>query len=325
MHLGIDVGGTKTEICLLTSTAVASLAFRERMHTSREGSLSDFFGRLRQLLKSSLQSASISFSEITTIGVGLPGAIDPINGVMLQGSVPFFKNHDLKKLFATELGLEGKPFTGQIQFDNDANCFALAEAYLGAGKKWADANSVPMHQLCMVGVTFGTGVGGGLIVNGKLIRGRRGGAGEIGHMTLVEAGRSCYCGKQGCAEQYLSGPAFEYFFNQHTEALHPLTGKEIFLLAEKNDPFAISAIESYRDRLVHFLSNLSNLLDPHVIVLGGGMSTQPLLYEGMSELLSEACFLTQEPPAVIRNELGGSAGVIGAALLPEGIFKAHES
>jgi fructokinase len=321
MHLGIDVGGTKTEICLLTSTAVASLAFRERMPTEREQSLSEFFDRMRALLKASLASRSISFSEITSIGVGLPGAIDPVNGVMLQGSVPFFKNHDLKKLFAQELGLDGKPFTGEIQFDNDANCFALAEAYLGAGQKWANQNQVPLHQLCMVGVTFGTGVGGGLIVNGKLIRGRRGGAGEIGHMTLVESGRSCYCGKQGCAEQYLSGPAFEYFFNHHTEALHPLTGKEIFLLAEKNDPFAISAIDSYRDRLVYFLSNLSNLLDPHVIVLGGGMSTQPRLYQGISKLLSEACFLSKEPPAVIPNELGGSAGVIGAALLPEGIFK----
>ncbi len=325
MHLGVDVGGTKTEICLLSSTAVASLAFRERMHTEREKSLSEFFSRLRKLLKQSLASSSISFSEIKTIGVGLPGAIDPINEVMLQGSVPFFKNQNLKELFARELALDGKPFKGEIKFDNDANCFALAEAYLGAGKKWAEENKVPLNQLCMVGVTFGTGVGGGLIVNGKMIRGRRGGAGEIGHITLVEAGRPCYCGKQGCAEQYLSGPAFEHFFNHHTEALHPLSGKDIFILAEKNDPFAISAIESYRDRLVHFLSNLSNLLDPHVIVLGGGMSTQPRLYEGISKLLSEACFLTQEPPAVIRNELGGSAGVIGAALLPEGIFKAHES
>jgi fructokinase len=144
-------------------------------------------------------------------------------------------------------------------------------------------------------------------------------------MTLVEAGRPCYCGKHGCSEQYLSGPAFEHFFQTHTETLKPLSGKEIFELAEQNNPFAISAIESYRDRLVEFLSNLSNLLDPHVIVLGGGMSTQRRIYEGMSERLSKACFLTKEPPAVIRNELGGSAGVIGAALLPEGVFKSDDT
>ena len=100
-----------------------------------------------------------------------------------------------------------------------------------------------------------------------------------------------------------------------------MNGKEIFKLAELNDPFSISAIENYRDHLVHFLSNLSNLLDPHIIVLGGGMSTQKRIYEGMSERLSQACFLTQDPPAVIRNELGGSAGVIGAALLAEGVFQ----
>ena len=321
MHLGIDVGGTKTEICLLGSSAVASLAFRERMATDREKSLPEFFDRLRTLLKKSLESRSIGFSEITTIGVGLPGSIDPIQGIMLEGSVSFFKGHDLRRLFAREISLDGSPFAGEIAFDNDANCFALAETYLGAGKKWAEENGIHPKHLCMIGVTLGTGVGGGLIVNGKLIRGRRGGAGEIGHMTLVEAGRPCYCGKRGCAEQYLSGPAFEYFFNNHTEALHPLGGKEIFELADQNDPFAVSAIESYRDRLVYFLSNLSNLLDPHVIVLGGGMSTQRRIYEGMSERLSSACFLTQEPPAVIPNVLGGSAGVIGAALLPEGIFK----
>ena len=321
MHLGIDVGGTKTEICLLSSSVMSSLVFRERMDTKRELSLSDFFTRLRALLKKSLEDQSISFNEISTIGVGLPGSVDPIQQIMVQGSVPFFKNVDLKSLFAKEISLNGKVFEGPIKFDNDANCFALAESYFGAGKKWADQNGVPANQFCLVGVTLGTGVGGGLIVNGNIIRGRRGGAGEVGHMTLVEAGRPCYCGKNGCSEQYLSGPAFEHFFQSHTEALRPLSGKEIFELAEQNDPFAISAIESYRDRLVYFLSNLANLLDPHVIVLGGGMSTQRRIYEGMSDRLSQACFLTQEPPAVIRNELGGSAGVIGAALLPEGIFK----
>ncbi len=321
MHLGIDVGGTKTEICLLGSTEVTSLVFRNRMPTEREKSLTEFFQRLRNLLQKSLSHHSLTFSQISTIGIGLPGSIDPIRGVMLEGSVSFFKGHDLRSLFSKELAIGGQTFTGEVAIDNDANCFALAENYWGAGKDWAKQNGIHPKQLCMIGVTLGTGVGGGLIVNGKLIRGRRGGAGEIGHMTLVESGRPCYCGKMGCAEQYLSGPAFEHFYQFHTGALQPLGGKEIFELAEKNDPFAVSAIESYRDRLVYFLSNLSNLLDPHVIVLGGGMSTQKRIYEGMSERLSRACFLTQEPPAVVPNLLGGSAGVIGAALLPEGIFK----
>lgn len=322
MHLGIDVGGTKTEVCLLKTSKVDSQVFRVRMPTERQGTRDQFFQRLKSLLKTTLQENQVKWNQIQTLGVGLPGSIDPKKQILREGSVPFFKGIDLRTVFSKELSLESKPFEGEIQFDNDANCFALAETYDGAGKKWALSNGVSPKDLCLIGVTLGTGVGGGLIVNGKLIRGRRGGAGEIGHMTLVEAGRACYCGKLGCAEQYLSGPAFESFFNSRTEMLHPLSGKEIFGLADKNDPFAVSAIESYRDRLVYFLSNLSNLLDPHVIVLGGGMSTQKRIYEGMSERLSQECFLTLDPPAVIPNELGGSAGVIGAALLPEGVLEA---
>ena len=321
MHLGIDIGGTKTEICLLSSSVIASQVFRERMPTLREQTIDDFFERFRSLLKNALDAQSISFNEIKTIGVGLPGSVDPVNQIMLQGSVSFFKNIDLKTVFAKEISLNGSPFCGNIIFDNDANCFALAETYFGSGKKWAEQHAVAANQLCVIGVILGTGVGGGLIVNGKLIRGRRGGAGEIGHMTLVDNGRPCYCGKRGCSEQYLSGRAFEHFYNAHEEILNPLSAEEIFNLADRNDRFAIAAVESYRDRLVEFLSNLSNLLDPHVIVLGGGMSKQKRIYEGMSDRLSKACFLTQDPPAVVQNVLGGSAGVLGAALLPEGIFK----
>src|ERR1035437_9397775 len=114
MHLGIDVGGTKTEICLLSSSVMASQIFRERMETKRDLTLSEFFERLRNLLKKALQSQSISFNEITTIGVGLPGSIDPIQQIMLQGSVIFFKDTDLKSLFAKEISLNGKVFPGEI-------------------------------------------------------------------------------------------------------------------------------------------------------------------------------------------------------------------
>jgi len=321
MHLGIDIGGTKTEICLLSSDSVSSQVFRNRISTHRGRPMEDYFRRLRGLLQTELDLKSISFNDIKTIGVGLPGSVDPVKQVMSQGSVNFFKDIDLRSVFAKHISLNDQPFKGEIRFDNDANCFALAEAYFGAGKKWADQNGVPWDQLCLIGVTLGTGVGGGIIVNGKIIRGRRGGAGEVGHMTLVDSGRACYCGKLGCSEQYLSGSAFEHFYRAHHEASRTITAEEIFVQAAINEPFAVSAIEAYRDKLVEFLSNLSNALDPHVIVLGGGMSMQERIYDGMSERLSLACFLTKDPPAVIRNELGGSAGVLGAALLPEGIFK----
>jgi fructokinase len=318
--IGVDVGGTKTEVCLLSLSDLKEfeqfqILARERIPTRRkenggDGTLEDYLKPLSELIHKLIRETKLTLDRIQGIGFGLPGSIDPVTQVMAQGSIPFFNHRDLKTEFAKAIG-----YTGPMIFDNDANCFALAETYLGAGKRWAKENNVPLNQLCLVGVTLGTGVGGGLIVNGRLIRGRRGGAGEIGHITLVEAGRPCYCGKRGCVEQYLSGRAFEYSYSSRASALEKLKGTEIFKLAENGEPLAIATIEHYRDDLVTFLSNVSNFLDPHVIVLGGGMSSQPRIYDGISERLSRECFLTENPPGVIQNECGGSSGVLGAALL----------
>lgn len=316
--IGVDVGGTKTEVCVLSLSDLKDfehyqILARERISTrlspTQDGTLENYLERLNHLVQKVLSDAKVSLSQIQGIGLGLPGSIDPETQIMAQGSIPF-KNRDLRKEFSRALS-----FSGPMIFDNDANCFALAEAYLGAGKHWAQQNHVPLNRLCMVGVTLGTGVGGGIIVNGKVIRGKRGGAGELGHITLVEGGRPCYCGKRGCVEQYLSGPAFEYSYATRASVLEKLKAREVFQRAEQNDPLAVTTIEQYRDQLVTFLSNVSNLLDPHVIVLGGGMSAQPRIYTGISERLSRECFLTENPPAVLPNECGGSAGVIGAALL----------
>ena len=318
--IGIDVGGTKTEACLiglndLDDVENFRILTRERIPTPRipgapnEG-LDVFLTHLNRLVDEILKPHSVKRSQIHSIGVGLPGSINPITQVMSQGSVAYLKGVDLVPTFQQAL-----QFSGTILFDNDANCFALAETYLGAGKAWAKENKIPMTQLCLVGVILGTGVGGGLVVNGKLVKGRRGGAGEIGHTTLIESGFPCYCGKFGCAEQYLSGPAFERSYAARTSALEHLKANEVFAKAENNDPLAIAAIEYYRDHLVTFLSNLSNIMDPHVIVLGGGMSSQKKIYPGISERLSKGCFLTENPPAVLQNQCGDSGGVLGAALL----------
>lgn len=317
MHyfIGMDVGGTKTEVCVLSLSDLQNFEHyqvlaRERIPTDRDGTFENYLTQLASLVHKMIGDAKLTLKQIKGIGVGLPGSIDPVAQVMAQGSIPFFKGRDLKTEFAKALS-----YSGPIIFDNDANCFALAECYLGAGKRWANENNVALQHLCLVGITLGTGVGGGLIGNGQLIRGRRGGAGEIGHITLVEGGRPCYCGKRGCAEQYLSGTGFEKSYQNHAPDLTKLAGHEIFKLADENNEIAIATIEYYRDDLVTFLSNVSNFLDPHVIVLGGGMSTQPRIYPGISERLSRECFLTENPPGVIPNECGGSAGVLGAALL----------
>jgi fructokinase len=313
--IGVDVGGTKTEVCVLSLSDLQDfehyqILARERIPTARDGTFDHYLKLLSDLVQKLLKESKLSIKDIQGMGIGLPGSIDPVDQVMVAGSIPFFHHEDLKARFGKALS-----YSGPMIFDNDANCFALAETYLGAGKRWANENQIPLNRLCLVGITLGTGVGGGLVVNGQLIRGRRGGAGEIGHVTLVESGRPCYCGKRGCVEQYLSGGAFEYSYASRASALEKLKGPEIFKLADQNEPLAISTIEHYRDDLVTFLSNVSNFLDPHVVVLGGGMSVQPRIYPGISDRLSRECFLTENPPGVLQNECGGSAGVLGAALL----------
>ena len=314
-YLGIDVGGTKTEVCLIRLQSphdfkTYEVLERMRMPTERTTSLESYFCRLQVLIEKVLLPHAVKLATLQGIGIGLPGSIDPSLQKMVVGSIPFFFELNLVDKFKNYF-----KFDGPLVFDNDANCFALAEAHLGAGATFCKGNQVHPSDLCMLAVTLGTGVGGGIIASGKLIRGRRGGAGEIGHMTLIEGGRPCYCGKRGCAEQYLSGLGFEASYAARASALEHLKGKEIFSKIEEGHPLALASLQYYRDHLVTFLSNLSNLLDPHLIVLGGGMSSQARIYEGLSEKLSDACFLTARPPLVTRYTLGESAGVLGAALL----------
>lgn len=309
LKLGLDIGGTKIEACLL-ETKQGSYSYkildRQRASTPRD-SLETWVEQTALLIEKITQG---KVSSLSSIGLGAPGSIHPRTHRVLNSSMDILKNADLCKLLGQRLN-----FSGDMAIENDANCFALAEAYFGAGRTWAEKNNVPALELVLVGVTLGTGVGGGLMVNGKLIRGRRGGAAEIGHTTLVDAGRKCYCGKHGCVEQYLSGTALEAFYASRASALHPIKGQEIFNNAAQGDPLALSTLEIYRDHLVTFLSDVANFIDPHVIVLGGGVSSQKVIYDNISERLSKGCFLTDDPPAVLENELGGTAGVIGAAFL----------
>jgi fructokinase len=314
-YLGVDVGGTKTEVTLVTLSDPEDFSSyqvlgRRRIPTDRNHGLTMYLDSVKVLSEELLQAHSLNLQNVTGIGVGLPGSIHPILQKMVQGSIHFFKDQDLPTVFRNRFH-----FDGTLVFENDANCFALAESRFGAGSIWAAEHGIPASELCLLGVTLGTGVGGGMVVKGELIRGRRGGAGEVGHMTLKESDRPCYCGKFGCAEQFLSGPALELAYQTRTGSELRVPARRIFELAREQDPFACSALESYKENLVRFLSNLSNLLDPHVIVLGGGLSLESEIFEGIEDRLSEGCFLTEDPPAVLRHELGDAAGAIGAAYL----------
>ena len=317
--LGLDIGGTKTELCLLRLTAGAPASSHvplgsRRMGTDPHAGLDSFMKRLSDLIDRLLEETGNTRGNIRAVGIGVPGALHPLTGVLSQSSIPFLSGLHLETVFRA-----GLPDMGPMILENDANCFALAEARLGAGAGWAERNGIRQEELCMLGVTLGTGVGGGIIMNGRLIRGKRGGAGEIGHSTLFPSGRPCYCRKLGCAEQYLSGGGFEQSYFARTSGKERLSAREIFRRLDEGNPFALAAVESYREDLTTFLSNVSNILDPHVIVLGGGLSTQDRLYSGLEDRLRETCFLTENPPSILKHGIGDSAGMIGAALL------AHET
>jgi len=314
-YLGVDVGGTKTEIALIEISRPESfdhhrILAKARMATDRHSDFDSFLEKLGTLATSVLEPFALRMDSLSGIGFGLPGAVHPGTQTLTQGSIPFFKGFPLPGAVSKGLG-----FSGALHFENDGNCFALAEARFGAGRSWAIRNRVLPEELCLLGVTLGTGVGGGIVAHGRLVRGRRGGAGEIGHMSSLESDHACYCGKYGCAEQFLSGPALEAAYRKRALSDFRTSGKQVFEFYRNGDPFARSAVDAYRDQLLRFLSNLSNLLDPHLIVLGGGLSLEPEIYEGLESRLSEGCFLTEDPPSIVQHEIGDAAGAIGAASL----------
>jgi fructokinase len=208
---------------------------------------------------------------------------------------------DLKKDLEKILGVE-------MFMANDANCFALAEANMGAAKE-----QYPNAKV-VFGVIMGTGVGGGVVVDGKVINGLQGIGGEWGHNFLDESGGACYCGKSGCVEKVLAGPALEKYYASISGQSKSM--KDVYELYKKGeDPFAKQTM----DRLVHFfglaLSVVVNILDPDVIVIGGGVGNIDIIYSEGRESLKKYVFNNKLDTPVIKPKLGDSAGVFGAAFL----------
>jgi predicted NBD/HSP70 family sugar kinase len=235
------------------------------------------------------------------IGIGTPGSVDPRSG-LLKGSNTQSINH--QPLLAE---LE-KALAIPVTMANDANCFALAEAKMGA---------VPKHYpgaRVVFGVIMGTGTGGGIVIDEKLVEGRHGISGEWGHTFLDASGGTCYCGDHGCTERILAGPSLERYYAERSGQHRAL--KDIYSNYLAGDDADASATV---DRLVHFfglgLSNVINILDPDVVVLGGGVSNLDVLYDQGVESLRKHVFNPTFDTPILRPELGDSAGVFGAALL----------
>jgi predicted NBD/HSP70 family sugar kinase len=315
--LGLDIGGTKVECALFANKPDRSLEkiVSQRIETLRDNGYKDVLKRISELALGLLKSEQISIEEILGLGSGLPGSIDPFTKKMINGNSAIFIEEDFIADLSKLTGLSN------IQVANDANLFALAETLEGAGRKYCQESSVPADQVVGVGIILGTGCGGGLCLKGNVYTGVHGGGAEIGHSVLVSQGRDCYCGRKGCAEQYLSGSSVERMFKERCSTDEPFKASEIFnFQSNENVSNELQAIgqellSEYRENLSEFLTNLTALFDPHFFVLGGGVSTIDAIYEGLEEKLWQRLFVKGSRPRVFRHQIGDSAGALGAALL----------
>ena len=293
-HIGIDLGGTKIEGILLNTNGEE--ISRKRIPTLRKEGYDSILERMVSLIESMRTTSNLDVS----IGVCTPGAISPATGVMKNSNTQCLIGKPLKDDLEDRLDQK-------VSLENDANCFALAEAVLGAGK----GNNV------VFGVIMGTGVGGGIILNGKIHRGRHFIAGEWGHHVIVENGRECYCGNRGCVEAYISGTALEKRWMELTGERKRM--KNIIPLFN-NDKYRDILLKWKIEFLNHFgqaLANIVNILDPDIIVLGGGLSNIDFLYDDGKQSVYDHVFSDVIDTSIIKNKLGDSAGVFGAALLGE--------
>ena len=295
---GIDLGGTKIEGVLLKSNLKGEPLFRERVPTEADQGYEHIIEQIVELVH---QMKKVAGKLPERIGVATPGSLIPDTGKIKNSNTTCINGKPLKADLEKALGTT-------IILENDANCFALAETLMGVVKQeYPKARNV-------FGIIMGTGVGGGIVIDGKIISGRQGIAGEWGHNYLDESGGKCYCGKVGCVETIISGKALERYYYQFTGNRKAF--KEINALAEsKVDPTAQKAIQ----RLVKYfglaVSNIINIMDPDVLVIGGGVGNVDFLYDlGVDAVRQHVFNSTLETP-IVKPYLGDSAGVLGAALL----------
>lgn len=290
MRIGIDLGGTKTEAVLIND--VGDILARERTPTPTAKGYNAILDNIISLVLSIEKSYGLK----AHIGIGTPGAISTRTGRLKNANTTCLNGQPLKD--DLEYLLNRK-----IRIANDANCFALAEAKLGAAR---GAGSV-------FGVILGTGVGGGIVLDGKLHQGAQLIGGEWGHNILDPDGPRCYCGRTGCVETLISGPGFARDYAAHGGNI--ITTEEIAMHANNGDARAESAMQRFIERFGRALAVVVNILDPEVIVLGGGLSNIDRLYTEGREALARHIFNDVLETRLVRNERGDSAGVLGAAYL----------
>jgi fructokinase len=295
IRIGVDLGGTKIEFVGLENDGRE--VHRHRVATPRN----DYDGTIRAI-KEGVEKIEGELVRSGTVGVGIPGTISQIT-------------HTVKN--ANSTWMNGRPFDRdlsealqrEVRCANDANCLAVSEATDGAGA----------GRRVVFSVVLGTGCGGGLAIDGRVHNGRNGVAGEWGHTTLPwmraeeYPGPECYCGYRGCIETWISGTGLEADYERVTKT--KLKGKEIVAHAEAGEAAALACLRRYEDRLTRSLAQMINILDPDIIVLGGGVSQVPHLYQNVPQHLKEYVFGREADTPVVVAKHGDASGVRGAAWL----------
>ena len=294
-RLGIDLGGTKIEGVVLSDNG--EVLSRRRVSTPRMENNNEAYSAILAAIKNLVGHLESDVNTTCSIGIGTPGSISSITGFMKNSNTVCLNGKALQDDIEQYIGRE-------IRIENDANCFALSESRNGAGQNYAS----------VFGIIMGTGVGGGIVINNKLHAGKMGIGGEWGHNPLLENGPDCYCGRSGCVETLISGPGFTSD-HQASGGRAGTTPAEIIKLAELGDDTAIAGVERFLSHFGRAVATVINILDPHAIVLGGGLSNLDILYDRGKKAVEPHVFSDSFTTPILRNQHGDSSGVFGAAYL----------
>ncbi|OLQ70138.1 N-acetylglucosamine kinase [Photobacterium proteolyticum] len=299
MYYGFDVGGTKIEFGAFNEKL-------ERVATERVPTPGDDYDKLVDTLVGIIQKADKEFSCEGHIGIGIPGMEDAEDGSLLTSNIPAAKGHTLRKDLEEKLGRS-------VSIDNDANCFALSEAW----------DEELQGEKSVLGLILGTGFGGGLVFDGHVFSGKNHVAGELGHTRMpIDAwfhlGENaplfeCGCENKGCIDNYLSGRGFEqlytHYYGEKVKAI------ELIKRHAAGDEKAVEHVDRFMEMLAICLANLFTGLDPHVVVLGGGLSNFELLYTELPKRLPKHLLSVARVPKIVKAKYGDAGGVRGAAFL----------
>ena len=308
-YVGIDIGGTNTKIGLVDESG--NIIFTTIVKTNAVEGLEKTVERISNILKDQVKESNIDYANVDGVGLGVPGPVANERIAKFWANLPWERNVDVAAIFE-------KYLDKKVKVDNDVNVITLGEMWKGAAQGYEN----------VIGVAVGTGIGGGIVQKGKLISGKNGAAGEIGHIKLERDGKLCGCGANGCWEAYASATGLIREANSRLAvnknnllyertAGRELEAKDIFDAAKEGDQFSLSLVDYEAEYLAFGIGNLLNVLDSEIIVVGGGVSLAgDILFDRINEKLPKyALSSTLENLKIVQATLGNDAGILGAAYL----------